>query len=382
LGSCGINSQRQPEYFGDTIKRWSAAAEKQTVTHPNIDRTFHVEIQQKSGDDAASFRHAHLEGRASRVIVVFGSITVDLITPVTALPHVGETVIGGDYTIIPGGKGANQALAAALGAGPGQSVAMIGTIGADAWGALALEHLRKAGIDLTLVGTGERRTACGFISVDTNGQTLITVSPGANMETRADAIARLHTPLGPNDWLMLQMEVPLEENWRALKAAKAAGARTVLNLAPAMPIDDAVLADLDILIVNQPEAQFIGSRLGLASNDPLDIARTLAKGFALTCIATLGEEGSLAVEPTGQAWRIGRPNVTVIDTTGAGDAYTGTLIAALDRGAPLPEAMRFASTGASLACESRGAQTAYRRHDEIERQMIALAPASTLDTND
>jgi len=84
------------------------------------------------------------------------------------------------------------------------------------------------------------------------------------METRADAIAKLHTPLGKGDWLMLQMEVPLEENWRALKAARAAGARTVLNLAPAMPIDDAILADLDALIVNQPEAQFIGDRLGLS----------------------------------------------------------------------------------------------------------------------
>jgi ribokinase len=312
------------------------------------------------------------------MIVVFGSITVDLITPVTALPRVGETVIGGDYTIIPGGKGANQALAAALGAAPGQSVAMIGTIGADAWGALALEHLRKAGVDVTLVRTGERRTACGFISVDTNGQTLITVSPGANMETRADAIAKLSKPLGPNDWLMLQMEVPLEENWRALKAAKAAGARTVLNLAPAMPIDDAILADLDILIVNQPEAQFIGDRLSLASNNPLDIARTLAKRFALTCVATLGEEGSLAVEPTGQAWRIGRPNVTVIDTTGAGDAYTGYLIAALDRGTLLPEAMRFASTGASLSCETTGAQTAYRKRAEIEQRLPLLQPGQAL----
>lgn len=309
------------------------------------------------------------------MIIVFGSITVDLITPVKALPRVGETVLGGDYAIIPGGKGANQALAAALGAAPGQSVAMIGTIGPDAWGPVSLEHLRKAGVDLTLVGTGKRHTACGFISVDADGQTLITVSPGANMETRADALANLRTPLKPSDWLMLQMEVPLEENWRALKAAKAAGARTVLNLAPAMPIDDAILAALDILIVNQPEAQFISDRLSLATNNPLDIARTLATRFSLTCVATLGEEGSLAVEPTGQAWRVGRPNVTVIDTTGAGDAYTGYLIAALDRATPLPEAMGFASTAASLSCETRGAQTAYRPLAEIERRMRDLSAA-------
>jgi len=307
------------------------------------------------------------------MIVVFGSITVDLITTVAQLPRMGETVIGGDYAVIPGGKGANQALAAALG---GAGVTMIGTIGPDAWGPLSLEHLRKAGVDLSLVATGQRHTACGFISVDTNGQTQITVSPGANMETRAGAIANLRSPLGPNDWLMLQMEVPLDENWRALKAAKAAGARIVLNLAPAMPIDDTVLADLDVLIVNQPEAQFIGDRLRLTSNNPLHIASALAKHFNLTCVATLGEEGSLAVEPNGQAWRVGRPNVTVIDTTGAGDAYTGYLIAALDRGQPLPEAMRFASTGASLSCEARGAQTAYRTRTEIEARMRDLAPAT------
>jgi len=107
----------------------------------------------------------------------------------------------------------------------------------------------------------------------------------------------------------------------------------------------------------------------------------LAKRFALTCVATLGEEGSLAAEPTGQAWRIGRPNVTVIDTTGAGDAYTGTLIAALDRDMTLPEAMRFASTAASLACETRGAQTGYRRRAKIEQWMTAVGPPIALGTD-
>jgi hypothetical protein len=186
--------KRAPANIGDTMKTRHAAAS----CVKNKNRTFRMENQANTKDDAhRRFAKLARHGRQARMIVVFGSITVDLITPVAALPHVGETVIGGDYTIIPGGKGANQALAAALGAAPGQSVTMIGTIGADAWGALALEHLRKAGVDLTLVGTGERRTACGFISVDANGQTLITVSPGANIETRADAIAKLRAPLAP-----------------------------------------------------------------------------------------------------------------------------------------------------------------------------------------
>src|SRR5262245_55276076 len=119
------------------------------------------------------------------MIVVFGSLTVDLITPVERLPTRGETVVGGSYALIPGGKGATQALAAALGAVEGQHVSMVGTVGGDAWGEVALERLREARVELSGVGKGRGHTACGFISVDPQGQTLITVSPGANMETRA-----------------------------------------------------------------------------------------------------------------------------------------------------------------------------------------------------
>lgn len=312
------------------------------------------------------------------MIVVFGSINVDLITPVPRLPTRGETVLGGDYTLVQGGKGANQALAAARGAAPGQRVAMVGTIGPDPWGEFALERLRDAGVDLSLVAKGRAHTACGFISVDGQGQTLITVSPGANMETRAEQLVPLEPTLDKGDWLVLQMEVPLAENWRALQTAKAAGMRCVLNLAPAMPIGEAVLDNLDMLIVNQPEARMIGNMLGIACSDPVEIARALAVRYGLTCIATLGEHGAVAVEAGGQGWRVGRVGVDVVDTTGAGDAYVGYLVAALDRDVPLPEAMRFAGTGASLSCESRGAQTAYRTRAEIEVRMPELAPALTL----
>ena len=309
------------------------------------------------------------------MIVVFGSINVDLITPVPQLPERGETVVGGSYAIVQGGKGANQALAAARGRTPGQAVAMVGTVGGDAWGAFALERLRDAGVELSAVAVGLGHTACGFISVDPKGQTLITVSPGANMETRVALLDRLNPGLGRGDWLVLQMEVTLDENWTALDRAKAAGARAVLNLAPAAAIGDDVLARLDMLIVNQPEAHLIGKVQGIAARDYLGIARAIAARHRLTCVATLGEQGSIAVEPDGRGWRVGRIAVDVVDTTGAGDAYTGHLVAALDRGAALPEAMRFASAGASLSCETRGAQSAYRARAEIEARVAELAPA-------
>lgn len=312
------------------------------------------------------------------MIVVFGSLTVDLITPVERLPSRGETVVGGSYALVPGGKGANQALAAALGSAPEQQVAMVGTVGGDAWGEAALEKLRAAGVDLSLVAKGQGHTACGFISVDGQGQTLITVSPGANMETRADALDRLNPALGSRDWLLLQMEVTLEENWLALDRAKAAGARCVLNLAPAIPIDANVLSKLDVLVVNQPEAQLIGLVLGIGTSAHLEIARELARRHDLTCVATLGEHGSVAFEASGRGWQVGRIDVDVVDTTGAGDAYVGYLIAALDHGLALPEAMRFASAGASLSCETRGAQSAYLGREAIGRRVRELAPAAPL----
>src|SRR6185503_11206242 len=134
-------------------------------------------------------------------------------------------------TLVQGGKGANQALAAKRGSGADQAVAMVGTIGGDVWGEVALEALRADGVDLSALAKGSGHTACGFISVDGHGQTLITVSPGANRATRADRLE-----INAGDWRVMQMEVTLEENWRALEKAKAVGARAVLNLAPAMPV--------------------------------------------------------------------------------------------------------------------------------------------------
>lgn len=308
------------------------------------------------------------------MIVAFGSITIDLITPVPQLPKRGETVLGRDYAVVPGGKGANQALAAQRGAQPGQRVALVGTIGGDAWGEAALEQVRAAGVDLSAVARGRLRTACGFISVDPQGQTIITAAPGASMETRATQLDGLSPRLGPGDWLVMQMEIGLEENWRALRAAKAAGARTLLNLAPAMPVDSAVLSDLDMLVVNEHEARTLGDLFAIAAPELEDIARALASRFALTCVVTLGEAGSLAVEPSGTMWRVGALPVAVVDTTGAGDAYAGYLTAALDGGAALGEAMRFASAGASLSCTVTGAQTGYLARADVMARMADLAP--------
>src|SRR5216683_1781927 len=170
------------------------------------------------------------------VILVFGSINIDLVVPVALLPRPGETVLGGDYALLPGGKGANQALAARR---AGAAVMLAGAVGNDSFAALALENLRRDGVDLALVRHVERPTGVAAIMVAADGarrgENLIAVASGANRDASAASI--LDAALGPDTIVVCQMEVPAIENWALLRRAHAAGARTVLNLAPAAPLD-------------------------------------------------------------------------------------------------------------------------------------------------
>ena len=170
------------------------------------------------------------------MILVFGSINIDLIVPVRQLPQAGETVLGGDYALLPGGKGANQALAARR---AGAEVVLAGAVGRDVFSAAALDPLRRAGIDTGFVRAVERPTGCAAIMVSEAGENLIAVASGANTAVRADFVPdRL---FGPGTLLVAQMEVPPGETIATIRRVRAAGGRSVLNLAPAAPIDPEVL---------------------------------------------------------------------------------------------------------------------------------------------
>src|SRR5690348_7694832 len=176
------------------------------------------------------------------MILVFGSINVDVIVPVPRLPGAGETVLGGDYVLLPGGKGANQALAARR---AGAEVMLAGAVGRDGFAGIALELLRRDEVDLRLVREVERPTGCAAIMVDDGGENLIAVASGAN-----EAVIAGQVPdglLGPGTTLVGQMEVPAPETAALIRRAHEAGARTVLNLAPALPLHPAVFAALDWL---------------------------------------------------------------------------------------------------------------------------------------
>ncbi len=293
------------------------------------------------------------------MITVFGSLNADLVCRVPQLPVPGETVTGPAYTVVAGGKGANQALAAAR---AGAAVRMLGTVGADAFAEVALASLREGGVDLSGIAANGGRTACAFIAVDAAGRNLIVVASGANLETHAGQLAS--AGLAAGDLLLLQMEVTHAENWKAVEIAKAAGARVVLNLAPAGAVPPEILRQSDFLVVNETEARQLGDQLGLAESTPQEIAERLAADFVDHCIVTLGAEGVVAYG-AGGTHRLPALPVEVVDTTAAGDAFVGGFAAALAEGQTMEAALAQGIVAGSLACRTLGAQSSLPTREEI-----------------
>lgn len=276
------------------------------------------------------------------MILVFGSINVDLICPVPDLPQPGETVLGGDYALLPGGKGANQALAARR---AGSEVVLAGAIGRDAFASIALSLLRGDGVDTKLVRELDLPTGCAAIMVSAAGENAIAVSPGANSQVRSDWVP--DELLGAGTIVVAQMEVPGGETAALIRRARSRGARCLLNLAPALPLDPGLLPEIDLLVANELEAATLG-------DDPAGLAGRLRSGL----VVTLGAAGALAFLADGGRLEIPALPVDPVDTTGAGDTFVGVLAAALDLGLVFGHALLRASAAAGLACMARGAQSA------------------------
>ena len=279
------------------------------------------------------------------MIVVLGSINLDIVLRPAHLPAVGETVLAPSYALLPGGKGANQALAARR---AGASVAMLGCIGDDDFATKALFSLREAGVDTANIRAADLPTGIALVTVDAQGQNQIVVASGANRRVTASQLQPSH-----EGWLLLQMEIPPDANWAAAKAARAAGMRVALNLAPAAPIPDDALADLDLLICNEGEAESLARQFGRA---PATIDRWLADRFSLDCVVTLGSEGARVALAGGGSLRAPSLPVDAIDTVGAGDAFVGAYVAAAAAGQPAEICLRHGVAAGSLACTVEGAQ--------------------------
>jgi len=285
------------------------------------------------------------------VIVVFGSINIDFLLRVAHLPDEGETVAGQDVVLAPGGKGANQALAARK-AGP--NVRLIGAVGDDAFADLALANLAASGVDLAHLRRTKRPTGAAFITIDAAGRNHIVLSPGANQDVRATDFAPVAGGV-----LLVQRELPEAETLAALRAAKDAGMTTIVNAAPSAGFGEAMRDLADILIANEHEIADVAGR----DDAPEALAIDLAKA-GQTIVLTLGAEGALAAKGT-QVWRAPATKVKVVDTTGAGDTFCGAFAAALAEGRDIGAALAFAAAAGSLACTGLGAQSATPDRDAI-----------------
>jgi ribokinase len=306
------------------------------------------------------------------MIVVFGSLNVDLVVRTNALPRPSETVLGPSYILVAGGKGANQALAAAR---AGASVKMAGAVGRDGFAETALHDLAEASVDLSLVARCGRPTGAAFITVDRSGQNQIVVASGANRAARQSQIPG--SVLGPETLVLMQMEVPLAENWGLARSARAKGAKVMLNAAPSQPVPAGVLSCLDWLVANEIEIRMASSAAGRAEEDPRMAGAALADATGVGVVVTLGAQGAVAFTQS-QAWEIGALPITPVDSTAAGDAFVGALAASLDNGAELPAALRRASVAGALACLVAGAQPSLPLRAAIESHLGGLPPARRL----
>lgn len=294
------------------------------------------------------------------MVTIIGSVNLDLIAAVDRLPSPGETVSGDDFRSAPGGKGANQALAAAR---AGAAVRMVGAVGRDAYAAQALALLKAGGVDLSGVVETDRPTGVALILVDPHGENVIAVSAGANGAVSPDLVRAQQFDRGEH--ILLQGEIPADSVGAALDAARAAGAVSILNIAPFGPRSAALAAEADIVVANETEFDLCADALALAGASREDRMRAFQQTTGRAIVVTLGGDGVVAAA-AGAWFRVPALPVTPVDTVGAGDTFCGYLGAGLGSGLPLEAALRRAAAAGSLACLKPGAQPSIPTAAEVD----------------
>ena len=300
-------------------------------------------------------------------IVVVGSFNMDLVVRLPVIPKPGETLLGGVFATYPGGKGSNQAVAAAR---LGGEVATIGRVGADAFGEQLLAMAQSEGIDTRFVGVDPNAaTGVALIQVDARGQNSIAVASGANFTLTSADVAAAFAQLGQIDLLVMPLETPIDTILTAAMLARQAGARVVLNPAPAQRLGPELLRNVDLLIPNEHEAAFMTEIDIQSPQDARQAAACLLRSGPGCVIVTMGRQGALIAEPAEPEIAYGQVaafSVQAVDTTAAGDAFVGALAVALGEGRPLPAAARFASAAAAISVTRIGAQPSLPRRAEVE----------------
>ena len=294
---------------------------------------------------------------------------MDLIVRSPWFPEPGETILGGHFFTAPGGKGANQAVAAAR---LGANVTIIGRVGRDAFGDTLLENLSDTGVNLDRITRDPTEpTGVAMITVDDAGQNFIVVCSGANHRLSTEDIETAHKNIIEADALLLQLESPLDAVLRAAEIAHSGGTKVILNPAPAQALPTALLQCVDVLIPNEIEIQQL---TGLKVYDRTSAIRAARKMIATTnvdtVIVTLGSDGALIVSGTEET-HSSAFDVTPVDTTAAGDAFVAAFAVSLTTGSTLAQAVRFANAAGALATTKLGAQPSLPRLAEVE-ELLAL----------
>ncbi len=299
-------------------------------------------------------------------IAVVGSLNMDMVVRAPRRPAKGETLLGTEFGLFIGGKGNNQAIAAARAGG---QVTMIGRVGADPFGDALLASLAREGIDARYVLRDTAHgTGVALIVVDAEGDNSIIVVPQANRALTTEDVERAAEVIAACEVLLLQLEIPLEVAARAARVAKDAGRTVILNPAPAQPVPATLLAAVDILVPNEGEAAALAGLQPRGLEGARLAARALraAQPTLQAVIVTLGAEGALAVSSTGEV-HVPPYRVKAVDTTAAGDAFCGALAVALGRGEPLIDAVRYGNAAGALAATVAGAEPSLPRAEAVER---------------
>ncbi|MFG2403000.1 ribokinase [Streptomyces brevispora] len=289
-------------------------------------------------------------------IAVLGSTNMDLVAYVDRAPERGQTVTGREFRTVPGGKGANQAVAAARAGG---DVVMIGAVGNDEYGHRLRENLEHSGVDTDLLHTAEGPSGTAHIVVDAKGSNAIVVIPGANGVVTALGPGEIAAIAGA-DLLLLQLELPLSAVIEAARAGHAQGVRVLLTPSPVQQLSDELLDCVDLLIPNEHEAAELSGHA-----EPHAAAEVLLSHVPAVVI-TLGSKGCLYAARGSTAVHFPAPAVTAVDTTGAGDTFVGALAVAIGEGRPVPQAIAWASAAAALCVQKPGASTSMPYRIEID----------------
>lgn len=296
------------------------------------------------------------------MIVVVGSANADVVVEAPRRPGPGETVLGGDTTVGPGGKGANTAVAAGR---LGAEVSMLGALGRDANGDLLASSLAGSGVDTALLRRVDRPTGAAYITVTPDGENSILVSPGANEEVDLASVQAAEAVIASAGVLVASLEVPVPSVCRAVALAGRAGTRCVLNASPVAELPAETLGALDPLVVNEHEAGWL---LGEPGSEPEGLASGLLGLGPRSVVVTLGARGAIVAEPSGQI-EVPAEKVRAVDTTGAGDAFAGALAARLASGASLADAARYAVRVAAISVTRHGAQASYPSAAEVDSRL-------------